>query len=247
MRTLETKREIIKLIFDNLNNLTKEDLISISDLCSSISNIDSIGKKRDLDILNLVNFYRNPNPVPAPIGEGSIRMFNRQSFSYLQKVFVIQPNIVNFLLDEGSNKIDIFLLEREKNLDVAYGNSTDKQFYYINGVNGGNIMSDFVNQRKLFEGNLKNLLDIKKNPNGHICPTKIMIDKIDLEKFNQFKVGKNNPQVELVTGINQDRSNSDFFNRVTLVMNFVSEIDGTLIPDPNYYFDTYHLCPPGTC
>lgn len=245
MKTLETKSEIIDLIFNNLNNLSKRDLISISDLCSSISNIDSIGKKRDFDILNLINFYKKPDPVPATIGEGSIRMFNRQSFSYLQKVFVIQPDIVNFLLGEGSDMIDIFLLEREMNLDIAYGNSADRQFYDVYGTNGGRIMVDFANQRKLFEGNLKKILDIKKNPNG--CPTKIMIDKGDLEKFNQFKIGKVNPQVELVTGINQDRTNSDFYNRVTLVMNFVSEKDGTLIPDADYYFDTYQLCPPGTC
>ncbi|ASK31673.1 hypothetical protein CEY12_16815 [Chryseobacterium sp. T16E-39] len=251
METLRTRRQVIDLISDNLRKLSKEDLLAISYLCSSLSTINFEDKERDLDIARLLNFYRDPDPVPAPTGEGSVRMFNSQSFSYLQKVFVIKPNVVDFLLKEGSNKIDIFLLEREVGgrpcLDIAYKNSGDTKYYYTDEVNGGKVMNDFSTQRKQFEGNLKNILDINKNPNGHKCPTKIIVDKADLEKFNQFKTGKNNPQVHLMTGINQVRTSGDYYQRVTLVMNFASEEDGVFTPDMSYYFDTYHLCPPGSC
>ena len=252
METLEKRRSIINKIYEDLENLKKEDLVAISNFCSSISNINLKNKKEDENTFRLLEFYRGPDPVPASVGEGAIRRFNTQKFSHLQKVFVIQADVVDFLLREASDIVNVFLLEREIDghacIDIAYNNTANEEFYYVDRMENGNgvIMTDFQSGRKKFEGNLKNILDINENPNGYKCPTKIMIDKTDFDKFNQFSIGKNKPQIQLITGINQDKGNVDFYNRVTLVMNFVSEIDGALSPDMSY-FDTYHLCPPGTC
>ncbi|HCR76604.1 MAG TPA: hypothetical protein DIW37_09425, partial [Chryseobacterium sp.] len=67
----------------------------------------------------------------------------------------------------------------------------------------------------------------------------------DVKEFLEFKIEKNKPTVELETGI-QVKVNANLNQRFTLVMRFVHEnVNGDTVYG-NYY-DTYHLCPPGSC
>ncbi|RXM63824.1 hypothetical protein [Chryseobacterium sp. CH1] len=108
-------------------------------------------------------------------------------------------------------------------------------------------MKDFGAVQGTFENRSKPKLDIGENPNKYTCPTKIMINKSHFAEFQKFEVGKVNPKIYLITAINLDKTQNDFFKRVTLVMNFGDVKDNVYHPDMRYYFDTYHLCPPGGC
>ncbi|MEY8758695.1 hypothetical protein [Chryseobacterium tongliaoense] len=252
METLEKRRSIIDHIFEDLGNLKKEDLMAIANFSASLSKIISKDKQTDEDALYLLKFFKQEDPIPADEGQAAINLYNEQKFGYLQKRFKILPDLVDFLLQEKNDKIDIFLVERKREddipcLDIAYKNSANGEYYYVDNVRGGVIMTDFTNAQNTFENNCKKKLDIGQNPNKYTCPTKIMIDKSHFVEFKKFEVGKSNPKIHLTTGINLDKTQNDFFKRVTLVMNFGQEKDGIHHPDMNYYFDTYHLCPPGTC
>lgn len=253
METLEKRRSIINEIYENLENLKKEDLMAISNFCESISKIDSKDKQSDEDALYLLRFFKKEDPVPSDYGEAAIKKFNEQKFAYLQRIFKINPELVDFLLKENNDKIDVFLLERrtEDNipcLDIAYKNSADGKYYHMDNAAAGVVMTDFANAQQLFEGHLKKKLDIGENPNKHTCPTKIMIEKSHFAEFKNFATDKITPIIYLITAINLDKTEKDFFKRATLVMVFVYEKDDIFYPDMNYYFDTYHLCPPpGGC
>lgn len=252
MKTLEKRISIIDQIFEDFGNLKKEDLMAISNFAASLSKIISDDKKTDEDALYLLKFFKIEDPIPPEIGQAAINLYNDQRFGYLQKRFKIQPDLVDFLLQEKNDKIDIFLVERKRVdgipcLDIAYKNSTNGEYYCVDNAKGGVIMTDFTDAQKIFEGNCKKKLDLGENPNKYVCPTKIMIDKSHFADFKNFEGGKINPNIHLTTGINLDRTEDDFFKRVTLVMNFSHEKNGIYQPDMAYYFDTYHLCPPGTC
>lgn len=57
MGTNEKRIFILDQIFENLSNLTKEDLEAISNFSKSVSKINSDKKKEDEDTLYLLKFF----------------------------------------------------------------------------------------------------------------------------------------------------------------------------------------------
>lgn len=243
MKKLNFIDPIINLIVRGieLKVINTVDLLKILNFCIGIIE-EGVNNAKDF----LENFNFAPESrVSETEGKTAIKQYISK-FNKDPEFFYIENSMIDKLLACNSN-IEVYFSAYNQDLEIAYYNTSSDKYYYLHSMHSFVEMTDFIERKEMFEKNFKPEFDKASSPLGHKTAEKVIIELADLQKFSNFRIGKNRPKAELVLSIN----NSDderFKGRVSLLMRFVSESvvenTRTLITYPDFYFDTYTLCPP---
>lgn len=243
MKKLNFIDPIINLIVRGieLKVIHTEDLLKILNFCIGIIEEGVNSAKNFLENFNLAP----ESHISETEGKTAITQY-KSKFNKDPDFFYIESSMIDKLIAYNSN-IEVYFSAYNEDLEIAYYNINNSKYYYLNSMHSFVEMTDFEERKEMFEKNIKPDFDIASSPSGDKAAEKVIIELTDLQKFSNFRIGKNKPKAELVLSIN----NSDddrFKGRVSLLMRFVSEsvLENTRIITtyPDFYFDTYTLCPP---